>query len=129
MKELKQVIVVRKDLNMSPGKLAAQVAHASVSAFLQTFVNDKTEHEVRMSKEQAAYRDWASRSQVKIILAVNSKQELVDIYDKAQHWDLPRSIIIDEGRTELTGMNYTAVAIGPDDPREIDLITGDLPLL
>ena len=36
---MKQIIIVRKDLNMSKGKMAAQVAHASM-AFLTNAIKN-----------------------------------------------------------------------------------------
>ena len=44
-KDYKQVIIARKDLNMSPGKLAAQVSHASM-AFLTNQIKEKAYREV-----------------------------------------------------------------------------------
>ena len=127
-KELKQVIVVRTDISMSPGKLAAQVAHASVTAIL-----DETDVEVQTGKmvfpPQCDTFFWFKGSQVKIVLAGDNTDHLLDLYHKAQNVGLPRSIIKDEGRTEFANPTYTAMAIGPGDPDLIDQITGDLKLL
>ena len=42
MEEYKQLIIARKDLAMSPGKLAAQVSHASM-AFLTNLIRKSSE--------------------------------------------------------------------------------------
>ena len=128
MSEIKQVIVVRKDLNMSPGKIAAQVAHASISAVFAEMVPIPGEQKLALDTRLPAYK-WQQGSQVKIILTVDSKEELLEIYDKAQELLLPRFIVKDEGRTELAGPTYTTVAVGPDYPEQIDLVTGHLKLL
>lgn len=63
-------------------------------------------------------------------MAVNSEQELLDIYKRAIDANLPCVLIQDNGLTEFKGLKtYTAVAIGPASDTEIDKITGDLPLL
>jgi len=128
MSELKQVIVVRKDLNMSTGKLAAQVAHASVTAVMAGLEYDGDTHTLRMPADNAI-NIWYTGSQTKIVVAVNSEAELRDIFMKAKEADVMTcSIIKDEGRTELDGPTYTAVAVGPWDDWVVDTFTGHLPL-
>ena len=114
--ELKQVIVVRKDLNMRKGKMIAQGAHASLTAYLNT-------------PNKQALR-WFENGQTKICVGVNSEQELLDVYTRAKDLGIPCSIITDAGKTEFNGVpTRTAVAIGPDEVLKIDSITGKLPLL
>jgi PTH2 family peptidyl-tRNA hydrolase len=131
MKEPKQVIILRTDLNMSKGKAIAQGAHASLQAALHgkttTSIDDSPD--LMCVELTIELNKWFSGSHVKIVLGVDSEEELLDIFGKAQDAQLPRSIIKDEGRTELTGQNYTAVAIGPADPKEINKIAGHLKLL
>lgn len=136
MSEPKQVIIVRRDLGMSPGKLAAQVAHASVSAVLfgsslhsMQSPDDYEVYDYRCIDLEDDIHDWLEGSQVKIVLGVDTEAELLGIYNDAQNTSTRRAIIKDEGRTQLQGQNYTAVAIGPAAPEDVDEITGHLKLL
>jgi peptidyl-tRNA hydrolase, PTH2 family len=112
---MKQVIVLRKDLNMRKGKMIAQGAHASLSAYL-----------IADEKQQDA---WWDQGQTKICVGVDTEAELHEIWRKAAGAGLPTYIVRDAGRTEFKGPTYTAVAIGPADSSEIDKITGSLKLL
>ncbi|MCF8885474.1 MAG: peptidyl-tRNA hydrolase Pth2 [Nitrososphaerota archaeon] len=116
--EFKQVIVVRSDLKMSVGKTAVQVAHASVSAL---------EECRRMYPTWADI--WMREGQKKVVLKVRNEQELYQIYLKAKNMNLPVAIIEDAGLTELEPGTSTAVGIGPAPAKEIDKITGSIPLL
>lgn len=133
MKEPKQVILVRKDLKMGAGKLAAQVAHASICALLDR-VQDCFIPELGgpgfftrygVSREE---KEWLEGSQTKVVLWVNDKAQLLNYHQQAVEKKLTSSLIQDEGRTELQGKNYTTVAIGPANPDLIDELTGDLKL-
>jgi PTH2 family peptidyl-tRNA hydrolase len=113
---IKQVIVIRKDLNCRKGKMIAQGAHASLKAFQLAAATDTHLNDLDGFK--------------KIVVSVNSEKELQDIYQYSQVYFLPAAIILDEGLTEFHNVpTYTAVAIGPCDERTVDLITGQLPLL
>ncbi|MCI4457258.1 MAG: peptidyl-tRNA hydrolase [Desulfurococcales archaeon] len=118
--EYKQVIVVRSDLKMSKGKLAVQVAHASVDAVLKA-INDK-EWSTWVNK-------WVEQGMKKIVVRVENEERLLDIYNKCVSNKLPCSIIRDAGKTELPPGTLTAVGIGPAPSDLIDMISGDLPLL
>lgn len=116
--EFKQVIIVRSDLKMSIGKTAVQVAHASVSAL-----------EECRRMYPAWVNVWMREGQKKIVLKVRDEQELYQIYRKAKNMDLPVAIIEDAGLTELEPGTPTTVGIGPAPAKEIDKITGSIPLL
>jgi PTH2 family peptidyl-tRNA hydrolase len=124
--EPKQVILVRKDINMSLGKACAQVAHASMKVFFDAGeVNDGMLN-IKLTPEMG---QWVEGSFVKVCLSVDSEQQLLDLYEQAQNSNLPRSIIKDEGRTTFNGVpTYTTAAIGPADPEKINAITGRLSL-
>ncbi len=109
----KQVIVVRKDLDLSKGKLAAQVAHASVTAA------DKSKFK----------KDWMQEGQKKSVLKVQTLEELQKIYELAKKEKLPVSMIQDAGMTELPPSTITCVGIGPAPEKDIDKVTGKLKLL
>lgn len=133
---VKQVILVRTDLKLSKGKIAAQVAHASVKALLFQMKdygrfntnNEKYPHEVRVNMSDDML-DWLKGNYTKITLKVDSEEELIKYYNKAKEKQLPCSIITDEGFTEVKGKTKTCVAIGPAQNSEIDKITKNLQLL
>lgn len=118
MVEYKQVIIVRADLKMSKGKLAAQVAHAAVIAAFKAY---------RDYREW--FEEWWRSGQKKIVLKASSEKELLDIASIACSRNLPVSIVRDAGLTELPPGTLTAVAIGPAPSDIIDEITGRLKLL
>lgn len=111
---MKQVIVARVDLNMSPGKLAAQVAHAAISAYTNA--------------ERDSISRWRKTGMTKIVLSVNSEEELLNTYKKAVAAYLPVALICDEGRTEVEPGTITCVGIGPAPDTTINSVTGALKL-
>lgn len=112
---IKQVIVVRTDIKLGKGKLAAQVAHASVESFLRTPEKDQ--------------KKWLSENQKKVVLKVKNEEDLIEIFDKAKRAGLPSTLIQDAGLTQIPPGTKTAVGIGPAEEEKIDRITGNLSLL
>lgn len=127
----KQVIVLRKDLNMRKGKMIAQGAHASLGAVLAW----AREHVPQTPDAISIPLDehigpWLSDSYRKICVSVNSEEDLLAVFAKAAEADIPRCLIRDQGHTEFHGVpTHTAVVVGPAEASLIDAITGDLPLL
>jgi len=115
--EYKQVIVVRTDIKMSPGKLAAQVAHAAVTAAFNAY----------RSKPEW-FQEWWETGQKKVVLRGGCEAELLDLVEKARLQGLPYAVIRDAGRTELEPGTLTAIAIGPAPAELVDKITGGLKL-
>lgn len=111
---MKQAIVARRDLDMGAGKLAAQVAHASVLAY--------------QSASQAARDSWVDGGQKKIVLRADDEQTLHDLHAQAKAADLPTAIVTDAGHTQLAPGTTTALAVGPAADEQVDAITGDLQL-
>lgn len=132
-REPKQVIVVRKDLNMRKGKIAAQVAHASMKVLLDNakrIDTDMSSGWLISAVVKSALEQWLSGKFTKICVYVESEEELLDIYKKAIDNGVLTSLIQDAGLTEFGGVpTYTCVAVGPDLPEVVDVITGKLKLL
>lgn len=137
--EPKQVIVVRKDLNMRKGKLAAQVAHASMKVILDRLdgltsyddlFGDYITDWRMMTVNDTPLEKWLKGRFTKIVVSVDSEQQLLEVYDKARLRGIICALITDAGLTEFNGVpTNTCCAIGPDYPEIIDTITGDLKLL
>lgn len=112
---MKQVILVRKDIKMSRGKIAAQASHASVEALLKSHKDD--------------IAAWRSQGQKKSVLQVPDLQSLLLFKQKAEDAGLVVALIHDAGRTQLDPGTVTALGIGPDTEEKIDKVTGELRLL
>jgi len=128
MDDVKMVIVVRKDLNMRKGKLAAQVAHASMKFLVD---NDESEGGMEMFvKLSPAEASWLSGSFTKIVVSVDSEDALQDLILQAQFEGIESYPIIDAGRTEFNGVpTLTCAAFGPCEAEILDKITGNLKLI
>ncbi len=125
----KQVIVVRKDLNMRKGKIAAQVAHASMKVLLDRKTPNLMSGLINIVLTEAM-QHWINNAFTKICVSVNSEDELDTVYQNAIDLGIPAAMIIDSGRTEFNGIpTKTCVAIGPDLVENVDKITAGLPLL
>ena len=125
--DVKQVIIVRKDLNMRKGKIAAQVAHASVGALLTT--RDLSKNHVQLNLPDVAHY-WLDNSFTKICVYVNSEDELVALDALASELGIMKCLITDNGKTEFNGVpTKTCLAIGPDLVDQVNLVTAGLPLL
>ena len=112
----KLVVLVRTDLGMSAGKLGAQVGHA-----------------VECVREQAptkcvleALEQYYATGRTKIVLGVDSQEELERLVSQAKEEGHTTYTIVDEGRTELAPATMTCAAIGPSLSSKVNTITGHL---
>lgn len=124
----KQVIILRKDIKMDAGKLAAQSAHASLGVLLnKNKSSERNKVLIDLSNEEI---EWFNDRFTKIVLEVNSEKELLDLYDEAKKRKLNTVKIIDKGYTQFNlKETLTAISIGPNYNEKIDEITKDLKLL
>jgi PTH2 family peptidyl-tRNA hydrolase len=131
MSSIKQVIVMRKDLNMRKGKMIAQGAHASLKAILNCGKFDNSESNVYTILCPNEVRIWMETNYKKICVGVDSLEELLELYKFTEdNYPLvPKSLIQDLGLTEFNEPTYTCFAIGPAPSEIIDQITGHLKLL
>ena len=132
MKDVKQVIIVRKDLNMRRGKSEAQVAHASMKVILDKFQREDKHIIISYSYNtwcDSPMEQWINGLFKKIVLSCDSEEELMSLYTQAKERGLDCALIEDSGLTEFNGVpTKTCIAIGPDFSEKIDEITKHLKL-
>lgn len=116
--EYKMIIVARMDLGLSPGKLAAQVAHAAVVCALSTKKN-----------KPKWFSKWQNEGAKKAVVKVDSLNDFFHLKQKAESLEIATIIIEDAGHTEIPSGTKTVLGIGPAPNNIIDQVTGDLPLL
>lgn len=128
-KDVKMVIVMRKDLKTTKGekvrtgKLIAQGAHSILGFIWDNLKGRKISFEL----SDVQYK-WVQTGQTKITLAAKNEQELLEIYQTAKTAGLDATLITDAGRTEFGEPTKTCISIGPDYSDKIDKITGELSL-
>ncbi len=115
--ELKQVIILRKDLNMSKGKAAAQASHAAVAAAIKS-----------KREKQRDFEIWWRTGQKKVVLAADSEVELLALENKLRATGVIVVKIDDAGRTQLPPNITTALGIGPHAQKDVEEITSTLKL-
>lgn len=126
MSELKQVILVRKDLNMSTGKTAAQVAHASMGVFFNLMQDSPKGKFLRLTRFE---RSWVDGRFTKIVKGVKNESQLLSAYEKAKTMGINCCLIKDAALTELDEPSFTCLALGPDGFNKIQKITKRFQLL
>ncbi len=114
----KLVIVTRRDLTLSKGKLAAQVGHASVDCALKAQKYDRR-----------GFDAWYQAGQKKTVLKAGSEKDFHILKVAAEKAGLSTALIKDAGHTEIAPGTVTVLGIGPGLEATIDKITGHLALL
>lgn len=115
--ETKLVIVARKDIKLSAGKLAAQVGHASVDCALKA-----------MRHQRDMFDRWHGEGQKKVVVKAESERALFEIKQAAEKMGLTTALIADAGHTELAPGTITVLGVGPGRDLDVDKVTGSLPL-
>ncbi len=113
----KQVIVVRADLQLGKGKLAAQAAHAALEAYLKA-----------TQKDSRAAAEWLATGAQKVVVKVATEGELLELFEQVRK-RFPCALIQDAGRTQVEPGTKTCIGIGPAEEREIDKYTAHLKLM
>jgi len=116
--EFKQVIVVRRDLDMGKGKIAVQVAHAAVSAA-----------EEARERFTEWWEAWMREGQCKVAVKVDSVEEIVQLEERSRELRLPFARVTDRGLTQVEPGTVTCLGIGPAPSSIIDKLTGNMSLL
>lgn len=114
--QTKLTLVVRADLGMGRGKIAAQASHAAVAAALASIGTPD-------------FAAWLRDGQPKVVLRANSEEQLYAIAEQAAEAGLPVQVVQDAGRTQVAAGAPTCCAVGPAAGGQIDAVTGELSLL
>lgn len=115
--EYKMILVVRTDLKMGKGKVAAQCSHAAVSAYKQT-----------QRRSPQVLKEWEYCGQPKVVVKAPDEDTLIQLLTHAKTLGLTVSLIQDAGRTQIEPGSRTVLGIGPGPVELIDEVTGHLKL-
>ena len=135
----KMMIVMRRDLKMRKGKIAAQAGHACIDAILMALSKEGRLNDFETTNDGIALRDtdkpttplsdWFKYGCAKICVYVDSEEELMNIADKAKEKGIIAAVITDAGMTEFHGVpTKTCLALEPLPTDVADELTGNLPL-
>ncbi len=112
---MKQVMVVRTDLKMGKGKIAAQCCHGSIGAYKKT--------------SPSKIKKWENEAYAKVICKVSSVEELLNLKNEAEKKNISNFLVVDAGRTQIPSSTVTVLGLGPEEDEIIDKVTGNLKLL
>ncbi|XP_061106470.1 peptidyl-tRNA hydrolase 2, mitochondrial isoform X2 [Conger conger] len=115
--EFKMTLVVRNDLKMGKGKVAAQCSHAAVSAYKQV-----------QRRNPDLLKQWEYCGQPKVVVRAPDEESLIELLAHAKELGLPISLIHDAGRTQIAPGSRTVLGIGPGPVHLVDKVTGHLKL-
>lgn len=126
----KQIIIARKDLNMSPGKLAAQVSHGSMSFLTWLIRNNYDFGHISFDINQDLFEQWIGGEFTKCVLQAKNKNQLLKAKTMAEEMGLIEEkdfwLIRDNCHTELEpedeGRTLTCIGFKPMDSEVIDKI-------
>lgn len=120
---VKQMICIRKDLNMRKGKMVAQGAHAAMK-----FMVDQVMEYGDLVLTDVDHQ-WMATGMRKICVQVDSESALDELKAAADAAGIRAALVVDSGLTEFHGVpTKTALALGPDDDLALDALTGGLQL-
>ncbi len=112
---MKQVIVLRTDLDMSRGKLVAQACHASLGAYRNV--------------DESVRSQWEAEGATKIAVKATGEDQIMELFKQARSMNIGAYVVKDAGETELSPGTVTALGVGPDTGETVDKVTKELPLL
>ncbi|KAI7753011.1 hypothetical protein M8C21_031567 [Ambrosia artemisiifolia] len=117
IQDFKMVLVVRNDLKMGKGKIAAQCSHATLGLYKKI-----------LHRAPKALSRWEMCGQVKVVVKIESEDDMLELQKRAKSLAIPTHIVIDAGRTQIAPNSRTVMAVlGPADM--VDDVTGGLKLL
>lgn len=123
-------LVVRKDLKMGTGKIAAQCAHAAVASVEEMIALQRQQQSAAVKHPWVQwYEAWHVSGCTKVALRCEDEEEMMRVARDAKANSIPYYIIRDAGRTQIAAGSKTVVAVGPAPKSIVDKVTGNLRLL
>ncbi|EPS73828.1 hypothetical protein M569_00925, partial [Genlisea aurea] len=117
LEDFKMVLIVRNDLKMGKGKIAAQCSHATLGLYKKV-----------LNRAPKSLNRWEVCGQVKVVVKTETEEEMLTLQERAKSLNLPTHITVDAGRTQIAPNSRTVMAVlGPADM--VDEVTGGLKLL
>lgn len=120
--EHKMILVVRDDLKMGKGKIAAQCCHAAVGVYRKIIFSGNDQWKLWL-------KTWEDIAEAKVAVKCNSERDIDDLERKAIDCGLPTMLIVDAGRTQIAPNSKTVLGIGPAPVSVINQVTSHLKLL
>ena len=120
--DLKMVFLVRQDLKMGAGKIAAQVAHEAIGLYDDIFEGDN-------NYQKSALDCWFNLGQKKVVLKADNLNIMLEVVKKCKESKLQYCMITDAGHTQIPAGSITVLGIGPDTSERINKITGSFKLM
>ncbi|KAJ1967317.1 hypothetical protein H4R35_006743 [Dimargaris xerosporica] len=114
---MKLTLVIRKDLGMTKGKIAAQCCHATLGCYKRA-----QRHCPR------ALKAWERSGQAKVTLRCDDEAEMLALQHAAAAQGLTTYCVQDAGRTQIAAGSRTVLGIGPGSVEAIDQVSGHLKL-
>ena len=135
----KMMIVMRRDLKMRKGKIAAQAGHACIDAILTSLGKEGRLNDFEMTEDGPVLKEtdkpcsplseWFYNGCAKVCVYVESEEALLEIAEKAKEKGIIAAVITDAGLTEFHGVSTkTCLALEPLPAEIADELTGELPL-
>ena len=121
--EVRMALVIRQDLGMQKGKIAAQCCHAALGCY-RMIATDPS----RSSYNPTMVNRWLRGGQAKITLKCPNKDVMDELYAKAISLGVNAIVIHDAGRTQIAAGSATVLGLGPAPKAVLDQITGELKL-
>lgn len=116
--QIKQVILVRKDLKIPKGKMAAQVAHGAVDCALFSKKNNTS-----------LFNQWYMAGMKKVVLYVEDLEEMIKYKNIFDREGIINSMIKDAGRTCFKEPTITVLGVGPEKEEILDDFIKNLKLV
>ncbi|AET39719.1 aminoacyl-tRNA hydrolase Ecym_4699 [Eremothecium cymbalariae DBVPG len=121
--EVRMALVVRSDLQMTKGKVAAQCCHAALACYRLI-----AEEPSRDSYNPHMVSRWLSRGQAKITLKCPDKESMDELFANALALGINCYVVHDAGRTQIEAGSATVLGLGPAPKAILDEVTGGLKL-
>lgn len=110
-------LIVRKDIKMKPGKVAAQCSHAAVDLYKGA-----------LKKKSDELEKWELYGSKKVTLKIKDLKEMTKIEERAKEMGLVTTMICDAGKTEVVPGTFTVLGIfGPE--KKLKQVSGHLKTL